>query len=295
MTGDKSKLIDFVSKEGGYVTFGDNNKGKIMGEGNIGNQYKTQIKNVLYVDGLKHNLLSITQLCDKGFKIEFNNNCFLISKAMSDEVVHIGKRIADEAIFLGYSLQSKAYRVFNRRTLSVEESVHAVCDETNSIVQDNSSEDEDAGIIVRNKARLVTKGYNQEEGIDYDETYAPIARYQAIPKESHLTASKRIIKYLKGTTNVGLWYPKGLLEAQGLSKLVHMKGTFYLELVKVFYTCARADLEGNLFSTVNGIEMVIDVDVWKEVARLDMGGVQQFEEITNGYNKMQTYRGMLLD
>ncbi|XP_058769363.1 secreted RxLR effector protein 161-like [Vicia villosa] len=35
------------------------------------------------------------------------------------------------------------------------------------------------------------------------------ARYQANPKESHLAAVKRIIKYLKGTTNVGLWYPKG--------------------------------------------------------------------------------------
>jgi len=34
-------------------------------------------------------------------------------------------------------------------------------------------------------------------------------RYQANPKESHLTSIKRIIKYLKGTTNVGLWYPKG--------------------------------------------------------------------------------------
>jgi len=78
MTGDKSKLTDFVSKEGGYVPFGDNNKGRIMGEGNIGNQHKTQIKNVLYVDGLKHNLLSISQLCDKGFKIEFNKNCCLI-------------------------------------------------------------------------------------------------------------------------------------------------------------------------------------------------------------------------
>ena len=33
-----------------------------------------QIKNVLYVNGLKHNLLSISQLCNKGFKIEFNKN-----------------------------------------------------------------------------------------------------------------------------------------------------------------------------------------------------------------------------
>jgi len=41
-------------------------------------------------------------------------------------------------------LHSKAYRVFNKRTLNVEESVHVACDETNSIVQENSLE-EDAG------------------------------------------------------------------------------------------------------------------------------------------------------
>ena len=36
------------------------------------------------------------------------------------------------------------------------------------------------GIITINKARLVAKGYNQEKGIDYEETYAPVARLKAI-------------------------------------------------------------------------------------------------------------------
>ncbi|KAJ9548122.1 hypothetical protein OSB04_020665 [Centaurea solstitialis] len=35
------------------------------------------------------------------------------------------------------------------------------------------------------------------------------ARYQSKPKESHLKAVKRIFRYLKGTVNLGLWYPKG--------------------------------------------------------------------------------------
>jgi len=39
---------------------------------------------------------------------------------------------------------------------------------------------DDSGVIIKNKARLIAKGYCQEERIDYDETYAPVARLEAI-------------------------------------------------------------------------------------------------------------------
>ncbi|KAL8147589.1 hypothetical protein AgCh_005055 [Apium graveolens] len=42
------------------------------------------------------------------------------------------------------------------------------------------NETDSDGIITRNKVRLVAKGYSQQEGIDYDETFAPVARLEAI-------------------------------------------------------------------------------------------------------------------
>ena len=36
------------------------------------------------------------------------------------------------------------------------------------------------GVVIRNKARLVAQGFTQVEGLDFEETYAPVARLQAI-------------------------------------------------------------------------------------------------------------------
>jgi len=49
---------------------------------------------------------------------------------------HLGKFDAksDEGIFLGYSLQSKTYRIYNKRTMIIEESIHFSFDESNAIL-----------------------------------------------------------------------------------------------------------------------------------------------------------------
>nr|GFD12984.1 copia protein [Tanacetum cinerariifolium] len=39
---------------------------------------------------------------------------------------------------------------------------------------------DERGIVVRNKARLIAQGHTQEEGIDYEEVFAPVARIEAI-------------------------------------------------------------------------------------------------------------------
>ena len=36
------------------------------------------------------------------------------------------------------------------------------------------------GNVIRNKARLVAQGYKQQEGIDFEETFAPVARLESI-------------------------------------------------------------------------------------------------------------------
>jgi len=70
MTGYKSKFEKLELKDKGFVTYGDNNKGRIRGSGVISNEASFNIHNVLLVEGLKHNLVSISQLCDKGYKVD---------------------------------------------------------------------------------------------------------------------------------------------------------------------------------------------------------------------------------
>ncbi|XP_061360887.1 uncharacterized protein LOC133304840 [Gastrolobium bilobum] len=56
MTGDSTKFLSITRKEHGHVSYGDNNKGKILGIGKVGNSSSTCIENVLLVeDGMPSN------------------------------------------------------------------------------------------------------------------------------------------------------------------------------------------------------------------------------------------------
>ena len=57
-----------------YLDSTNNNKGKRLGTRDVGGGDTLEIKDVLLVEGLKHNLLSISQLCDKGFKVIFESD-----------------------------------------------------------------------------------------------------------------------------------------------------------------------------------------------------------------------------
>ena len=73
MSRDASLFTTLEWKDGGYVKFGDNSKVKIIATGIVGFPLTT-IKNISLVRGLKHNLLSISQLCDKGYKMTFGKD-----------------------------------------------------------------------------------------------------------------------------------------------------------------------------------------------------------------------------
>ncbi|GJY30030.1 putative ribonuclease H-like domain-containing protein [Tanacetum coccineum] len=70
---------------------------------------------------------------------------------------------------------------------------------------------DERGIVVRNKARLVAQGYTHEEGIDYNEVFAPIARIEAITLFLAYASFMRFIMYHMDVKSVFLY---GIIEEE---------------------------------------------------------------------------------
>ncbi|GJR23690.1 retrovirus-related pol polyprotein from transposon TNT 1-94 [Tanacetum coccineum] len=147
---------------------------------------------------------------------------------------------ADVEVFIGYSETSRGFRIYNRRTKKIMETIHVKFDELTAMASEHDYTDEfnqedstdfngnldfvpyntssheeiesftadlepsnvqnfhqknkcDAeNIMVRNKTRLVAKGYRQEEGIDFEESFAPVAHLEAVRMFIAYAAHKNI-------------------------------------------------------------------------------------------------------
>ncbi|KAI3754564.1 hypothetical protein L1987_54350 [Smallanthus sonchifolius] len=78
MTGNIRLLEDVIHIDGGYVAFAFNKGEYITGQGTLKND-KVKFEKVNYVEQLEHNLLSVSQLCDKKFSFHFNDSeCYIL-------------------------------------------------------------------------------------------------------------------------------------------------------------------------------------------------------------------------
>ena len=94
MTGDKSLFKSLKEKIGNYVTFGDRSHAQVLSKGTIEISRLPLWKDVLYIKGLKVNILSITQICDEEFLVQFSKKGCVIINEVGIQVLE-GYRITD--------------------------------------------------------------------------------------------------------------------------------------------------------------------------------------------------------
>ena len=71
MTGDKSSFLSLKNFKGGNVAFGNGKSGEIHGIGKVGSMDTHASETAYYVNDLQQNLLSVSQICDKGNNVLF--------------------------------------------------------------------------------------------------------------------------------------------------------------------------------------------------------------------------------
>jgi hypothetical protein len=80
MTGERRMFTSFEKNEceSDYITFDDNSQGQVLDFGKIGITTEHSILKVLLVESLDYNLLSVSQLCERGYNYLFTDKSVTI-------------------------------------------------------------------------------------------------------------------------------------------------------------------------------------------------------------------------
>ena len=119
IAGNRSLFKVFESKKGANVTFGDGSKSHIKGKGIISLPKLPDIANVQYVEYLRVNLLSISQICDQDFMVLFSKGKCLVLDEFGKKIIS-GVRTLDNC----YGLVPNVDIICNSICLSNEDLWH---------------------------------------------------------------------------------------------------------------------------------------------------------------------------
>jgi hypothetical protein len=107
MTGDQDKFTS-LKRKGGNVAFGDESSAKILGEVVVElGRKNVKAKNVLLVEYLKHNLLSVSKMCDQGYTLTFDSRKCKIKENNLGRLVATAKRILNNIYILDMKKREK--------------------------------------------------------------------------------------------------------------------------------------------------------------------------------------------
>nr|GEV53696.1 retrovirus-related Pol polyprotein from transposon TNT 1-94 [Tanacetum cinerariifolium] len=143
----KQLLLTLIEESAPKVVFGDDSSRDTEGYGSV-NYNGITFTRVAYVNGLKHNLI-------------------IISITTRSRIRDSDAASASKCLYVNFLSEIEPKKL-----------IEALEEEGTKWILKNKMDEN--GIVIKNKARLVAQGYNQQEGIDYEETFTPVARMEAI-------------------------------------------------------------------------------------------------------------------
>jgi hypothetical protein len=101
MTSDRDKFLTLRKERDGSVSFINDDSTKIIGKDTVRIRNKnTKAENVLLVEDMKHNLLSVSQMCDQGHKVTFDSQKSKIRKEGSRKLIATTTRTSSNIYLL---------------------------------------------------------------------------------------------------------------------------------------------------------------------------------------------------